>query len=170
MNCILNVLITNRDLNRYWSKKSSGQAEHGRQAMSGNISFEAQIRSKREWRVMGIFADRDEAVFELNRLLESRRTTAVRVLQLVFTEGDGAIKERTVYRASCIDEENGRAARPALDERERRRRSRWIDGELFRPLGAPQRDGSAPRGRPWSPVTRAALACGAMIAASLLWV
>jgi hypothetical protein len=73
------------------------------------ITFETQARQEQSWRTIGIFDDRPSAVAEAERLLDRRRTPAVRVVQVLYDPGASVCTEYTVFRATCFDEENERA-------------------------------------------------------------
>ena len=83
------------------------------------ITFEAQSRLDRSWRTVGIFDDRVSAVAEAERVLEIRRSPAVRVVQVLYEPGSSRCTEYTVFRATCFDEET----EPA--------RARIADQEMF---------------------------------------
>ncbi|HZB94301.1 MAG TPA: hypothetical protein VE397_22820 [Stellaceae bacterium] len=84
------------------------------------VTFETQTRREQTWRTIGIFDDRPAAVTEAERLLESRRTPAVRVIQVLYDPRSSVCTEYTVFRATCFDAENersrARAADPAMFE------------------------------------------------------
>ena len=69
------------------------------------VTFEAQSRMDRSWRTVGIFDDRPSAVAEAERLLGTRRTPAVRVVQVLYEPGRSNCTEYTVFRATCFDHE-----------------------------------------------------------------
>lgn len=72
------------------------------------VTFETQSRHERSWRTVGIFDDRLSAVAEAERILEARRSEAVRVVQVLYEPKTSTCREYTVFRATCFDEENER--------------------------------------------------------------
>jgi hypothetical protein len=80
------------------------------------ITFEAQSRVDRAWQTVGIFDDRPTAVSEAERILEGRRTPAVRVIQVLYDPASSECTEYTVFRATCFDEENHRSRRRVFDQ------------------------------------------------------
>jgi len=70
------------------------------------MTFETQSRVERAWRTVGIFDDRLAAVAEAERLLEGKRTPAVRVVQVLFDPKSATCTEYTIFRATCFDDEN----------------------------------------------------------------
>lgn len=80
------------------------------------ITFETQSRVDRSWRTIGIFDDRPAAVGEAERMLESKRTPAVRVVQVLYDPKSSKCTEYTVFRATCFDEENERARKRVPDQ------------------------------------------------------
>ena len=101
-------------------------------------TFETQTRVERTWQTVGVFDDRPSAVSEAERVLESRRTPAVRVVQVLYDPTRSECTEYTVFRATTFDDENQRARRRVIDQemfewgadgRERGREPRryWID-------------------------------------------
>ncbi|MGO8918768.1 MAG: hypothetical protein ACLQJR_22945 [Stellaceae bacterium] len=83
------------------------------------ITFETQTRLDRSWRTVGIFDDRPAAVAEAERVLDARRSPAVRVVQVLYEPSSSKCTEYTVFRATCFDEENERS------------RARLADQEMF---------------------------------------
>jgi hypothetical protein len=71
--------------------------------MGKDITFEAQVRDDGEWRTVGVFADRETALSEVERALEARRTPAARVLQVIFDTDRNECTEYTVFRSSADD-------------------------------------------------------------------
>jgi hypothetical protein len=80
------------------------------------VTFETQSRLDRNWRTVGIFDDRLSAVAEAERLLQARRTPAVRVVQVVYEPDRTTCKEFTVFRATCFDGENERSRAGVADQ------------------------------------------------------
>jgi hypothetical protein len=84
------------------------------------VTFEIQSRLDSSWRTVGIFDDRPSAVAEAERLLQTRRTPAVRVVQVLYEPDHSICREYTVFRATCFDSENERSraslADPAMFE------------------------------------------------------
>lgn len=80
------------------------------------VTFETQSRVDHAWRTVGIFDDRPSAVSEAERVLESRRTPAVRVVQVLYDPKRRECTEYTVFRATSFDEENQRARRRVIDQ------------------------------------------------------
>jgi hypothetical protein len=80
------------------------------------ITFEAQSRDNRAWRTIGVFDDRLLAVAEAERLLEAKRTPAVRVVQVLFDPASTKCTEYTIFRATSFDEENERARKRVPDQ------------------------------------------------------
>jgi hypothetical protein len=70
------------------------------------VTFETQSRLDGNWRTVGIFDDRPSAVAEAERLLQARRTPAVRVVQVLYEPDHSVCREYTVFRATCYDSEN----------------------------------------------------------------
>lgn len=125
--------------------------------MGKDITFEAQVRCDGEWRTIGVFGDRETAMSEVERTLEARRTSAARVLQVIFDTDLNQCNEYTVFRATCIDEA---AARP---------RPRGRDVDIFRPHRQ-QRPAPPPANSPpWATMAAVALSCLAAVAATMLF-
>ena len=80
------------------------------------VTFETQLRVDRAWRTETIFNDRPSAVAEAERILASKRTPAVRVVQVLYDPRRAQCSEHTVFRATSFDEENSRARRRILDQ------------------------------------------------------
>jgi hypothetical protein len=80
------------------------------------ITFETQMRAERTWQTTGVFDDRPSAVSEAERILESRRTPAVRVVQVLYDPARSECTEYTVFRATTFDDENQRARRRVVDQ------------------------------------------------------
>lgn len=80
------------------------------------ITFETQTRVERTWQTVGVFDDRPNAVSEAERILESRRTPAVRVVQVLYDPARSECIEYTVFRATSFDDENQRARRRVIDQ------------------------------------------------------
>ncbi|HUJ99531.1 MAG TPA: hypothetical protein VLV85_14880 [Stellaceae bacterium] len=97
------------------------------------VTFETQARQDQTWRTAAIFDDRPAAVAEAERLLASRRTPAVRVVQVLYDPRNSACTEFTIFRATCFDAENerarARAADPAMFEWGEDGRARTDPGE-----------------------------------------
>jgi hypothetical protein len=79
-------------------------------------TFETQTRVDRTWQTVGVFDDRPNAVSEAERILESRRTPAVRVVQVLYDPTRSECIEYTVFRATTFDDENQRARRRVIDQ------------------------------------------------------
>jgi hypothetical protein len=80
------------------------------------VTFETQSRLDRNWRTVGIFDDRPSAVAEAERLLDTRRTPAVRVVQVLYEPNRSVCTEYTVFRATCFDDENERSRAVLADQ------------------------------------------------------
>ena len=80
------------------------------------ITFETQMRAERTWQTVGVFDDRPSAVSEAERILESRRTPAVRVVQVLYDPARSECTEYTVFRATTFDDENQRARHRVIDQ------------------------------------------------------
>ncbi len=80
------------------------------------ITFETQTRAERTWQTVGVFDDRPSAVSEAERILESRRTPAVRVVQVLYDPARSECTEYTVFRATTFDDENQRARHRVIDQ------------------------------------------------------
>jgi hypothetical protein len=79
------------------------------------ITFETQSRVDQSWQTVGVFDDRATAVAEAERLLDARRTLAVRVVQVLYQPGKSECREYTVFRATAYDEE-GQKPRRRIDQ------------------------------------------------------
>ena len=110
------------------------------------ITFEAQTRVERTWQTVGVFDDRPSAVSEAERILESRRTPAVRVVQVLYDPARSECTEYTVFRATTFDDENQRARRRVIDQemfewgmdgRHRGTEPRWYWFDRYWPRWAP---------------------------------
>jgi hypothetical protein len=80
------------------------------------VTFETQSRQDGSWRTIGIFDDRPTAVSEAERLLDGRRTPAVRVVQVLYDPRSSICTEYTVFRATSFDHENERARARVADQ------------------------------------------------------
>jgi hypothetical protein len=80
------------------------------------ITFETQARQERSWRTVGIFDDRLAAVAEAERMLDAKRTPAVRVVQVLYDPRGSTCTEYTIFRATCFDEDNERARARVPDQ------------------------------------------------------
>jgi hypothetical protein len=108
----------------------------GRSGRDKLVTFETQSRLERTWRTVAIFDDRPSAVAEAERILDGRRTPAVRVVQVVFDPASTECTEYTVFRATSFDQETPRTQR------------RLGDQEIFE-WGADGRNRAAPASAPW---------------------
>lgn len=83
--------------------------------MGKDITFEAQIRNDGEWRTIGVLGDREAAMSEVERALEARRTSAARVLQVIFDTDRNECTEYTVFRATSFEQHNAPTRRRVSD-------------------------------------------------------
>lgn len=124
--------------------------------MGKDVTFEAQIRRDGEWQTIGVFDDRETAMSEAERILEARRTSAARVLQVIFDTDLNQCNEYTVFRASCFDEGT---ARP---------RPRLGGVDMFRPHRQ-QRPAARPASSfPWATIAAVIVLCLSGLAATML--
>jgi hypothetical protein len=114
------------------------------------VTFETQARSHGAWRTVAIHDDRPAAVAEAERILAGKRTPAVRVVQVVYDPETASCSEYTVFRATCLDQENERARRHHPDQgmfawgEDGRRRGSDSEG-----AGAGPAAGYGKRAMPW---------------------
>jgi hypothetical protein len=120
------------------------------------VTFETQFRLDGSWRTETIFNDRPSAVSAAERILATRRTPAVRVIQVLYDPKLSECTEYTVFRATSFDEENQRARRRVSDQ------------EMFE-WGADGRRRRAPPPRRWGEWTVAIVFAVALVGAAVLW-
>lgn len=70
------------------------------------VSYELQTFSGGQWKIDSVFDDRELAVYEASRLTDSRRHSAVRVIEEVFDQRTNNFVDRTVFRSAAIDASN----------------------------------------------------------------
>lgn len=61
-------------------------------------SFELQTFEKGRWEIMSIFDDRDHAMYEAKRIIDSGRYSLVRIIEETVDEVTERIQTRTVFR------------------------------------------------------------------------
>ena len=74
------------------------------------VSYELQTYRMGTWKIDSIFDDKELALFEARRVAESRRHSAVRVVQEDYDENTNDTTNRIVYRSSSVAESNNQAA------------------------------------------------------------
>ncbi len=62
------------------------------------MSFEVQSRRGSSWVIEAVHDGEDEAVFDAQRLLQARKTSAVRVVRETFDAASDSFKTRVIFR------------------------------------------------------------------------
>ncbi len=75
------------------------------------MNYEVQTYKNGKWVISSVQDDKDEGVYEAQRLIQNKRTSAVRVVQEVFDESNNTYRMKVVFRSSKVDGNNA-AAQP----------------------------------------------------------
>lgn len=67
-------------------------------------AFEIHTFSGGKWKIDSIFDDRDLALFEAQRMENSKRYAGVRVVEELFDEQSQQTLTRTIYKGTCLDQ------------------------------------------------------------------
>lgn len=71
-----------------------------------NNSYEIQVYRQGNWTIQAFFDDKELATLEARRMAETRRYTAVRVIEETVEPSTEEIKTRVVFRESQVDKHN----------------------------------------------------------------
>lgn len=63
-------------------------------------SFEVQSHKQGSWTISSVQGDKDTAIYEAQRLLQSRRTTSVRVVEEVYDEDSDTYRMKVIFKRS----------------------------------------------------------------------
>ena len=77
--------------------------------MSSLVGYELHTYRGGTWKIDSVYDDREIAIFEAQRVFESGRYSAVRVVEERFDEASGKASTKTVFRSSKSDSENAQA-------------------------------------------------------------
>ena len=73
--------------------------------MSG-ASYEIQYYRDGNWKIQAFFDDKELALLEARRMSESKRYTAVRVVEEIYDSAIDDVRQKVIYRASEVDKHN----------------------------------------------------------------
>ncbi|MEQ8387131.1 MAG: hypothetical protein RLP16_02260 [Alphaproteobacteria bacterium] len=106
------------------------------------VSYELQTYRMGTWKIDSIFDDKELALFEARRVAESRRHSAVRVVQEDYDENTNDTTNRIVYRSSSVAESNNQAAEKQRQMKRPAAARPTGGGEIMgkRRAAAPQKD------------------------------
>ena len=69
------------------------------------MNYEVQTYKNGKWAISSVQDDKDEGIYEAQRLLQSKRTSSVRVVWEIFDESNDTYKMKVVFRRSRKDSE-----------------------------------------------------------------
>jgi hypothetical protein len=121
--------------------------------MQGNTAdpltmFELHTLRGGAWKVDSMYDDKELAVEMAERIVSSRRSSAVRVVEETFT--DNGIRSRVVFRKSQLDDANADAAKRQLQVQKDARLSREQGATRTTPAqGAARTQGGASQAFTW---------------------
>ena len=69
------------------------------------MNYEVQTYKNGKWAISSIQDDKDEGIYEAQRLLQSKRTSSVRVVWEIFDESNDTYRMKVVFRRSRKDSE-----------------------------------------------------------------
>lgn len=64
------------------------------------MNYEVQTYKNGKWVISSVQDDKDEGIYEAQRLIQNKRTSAVRVVQEVFDESNDTYRMKVVFRRS----------------------------------------------------------------------
>jgi len=96
-----------------------------------SASYEIQVYRQGDWSIQAFFDDKELAILEARRMAETRRYTAVRVVEEILDPDTQEARTRIVFRDSRVDkhnqevrEEREKVQEEALEARRRRQQER----------------------------------------------
>jgi hypothetical protein len=99
--------------------------------MADERSYEIQTFVNGDWKIQAFFDDKDLALLEAKRMVQSRRYPALRVTEEYWDDRNEVFRSRTIYRDNEVDRHNQQVAekraevrREAEESRERRQARR----------------------------------------------
>jgi len=99
--------------------------------MADERSYEIHTFTNGDWKIQAFFDDKDLALLEAKRMIQSRRYPALRVTEEYWDDRNQVFRSRTIYRESEAERHNQQVAekraevrREAEESRERRQASR----------------------------------------------
>ena len=69
------------------------------------MNYEVQTYKNGKWAISSVQDDKDEGIYEAQRLLQSKRTSSVRVVWEIFDEFNDTYRMKVVFRRSRKDSE-----------------------------------------------------------------
>ena len=69
------------------------------------MNYEVQTYKNGKWAISSVQDDKDEGIYEAQRLLQSKRTSSVRVVWEIFDEPNDTYRMKVVFRRSRKDSE-----------------------------------------------------------------
>ena len=82
------------------------------------MTFEVQTYKNGSWTIASVEEDKDAAIYEAQRLLKGKRTTAARVVQELYDEQNDSYRMKVIFKRSRT-EEIAPSGGPAKAERQR---------------------------------------------------
>jgi hypothetical protein len=65
------------------------------------MNYEVQTYKNGKWAISSVQDDKDEGIYEAQRLFQSKRTSSVRVVWEIFDESNDTYRMKVVFRRSC---------------------------------------------------------------------
>ncbi|MBL6936063.1 MAG: hypothetical protein ISR48_11690 [Alphaproteobacteria bacterium] len=87
------------------------------------MNYEVQTYKNGKWVISSVQDDKDEGIYEAQRLIQNKRTSAVRVVQEVFDESNDTYRMKVVFRRSRKGSEES-SPEGAKSEGERKHKKR----------------------------------------------
>jgi hypothetical protein len=90
------------------------------------MNYEVQTYKNGKWAISSVQDDKDEGIYEAQRLLQSKRTSSVRVVWEIFDESNDTYRMKVVFRRSrkCSEELSSEGVKSASVEGERTAKKR----------------------------------------------
>ena len=84
------------------------------------MNYEVQTYKNGKWAISSVQDDKDEGIYEAQRLLQSKRTSSVRVVWEIFDESNDTYRMKVVFRRSrkCSEELSSEGVKGASVEGE----------------------------------------------------
>jgi hypothetical protein len=84
------------------------------------MNYEVQTYKNGKWAISSVQDDKDEGIYEAQRLLQSKRTSSVRVVWEIFDEPNDTYRMKVVFRRSrkCSEELSSEGVKSASVEGE----------------------------------------------------
>lgn len=75
-------------------------------------SYEVQSHKQGSWTISSVQGDKDSAIFEAQRLLQSRRTVSVRVVEEIYDENNDTYRMKVIFKRSRSTGLRGKEKKP----------------------------------------------------------